>query len=394
MRVIWRKPGSGRYAIMHAAGYATAAGVALGELVDIPLGPRFALIAGLLALFVVAVTLMLRTEHRPRQWSFIAAAVATSAVALAIMVVGTSPTLGAVLFFVVCTIVAMKLPLGAAIGWVGVAIGAELTCELARGYRDWLPTTLSIGVGFFAIFAFSVAFRRSVQARAESQELLAELTSAQGRLRDLAVVAERQRLAREMHDAVGHRLTAASMLLEGAARLITSDPARATRMVETSRGEVRLGLDELRAAVSALHADPHGVQSTRDILAALVEVFASGSEARVSLEMDPGLAEPDPDRKLVIVRSAQEALTNVRKHSAATRVTLSLAIEGHAYVLTCRDNGRGIVREAPAGAANSGFGLRNLGARAEPFGGQVSLEPGSDGGAVLRLTLPGEGGDA
>ena len=69
---------------------------------------------------------------------------------------------------------------------------------------------LSFGAGFFAFIAFSVAFRRSLQARAESQQLLAELMSAQGRLRDMAVMEERQRLAREMHDAVGHRLTAAA----------------------------------------------------------------------------------------------------------------------------------------------------------------------------------------
>ena len=133
-----------------------------------------------------------------------------------------------------------------------------------------------------------MAFRRSLQARAESQQLLAELMSAQGRLRDMAVMEERQRLAREMHDAVGHRLTAAAVLLEGAARLIATEPARATRMVETSRAQVRQGLDELRAAVSALRTDMPGTQSLPEVLGALVDVFAQGAEAKVTLDLQPG----------------------------------------------------------------------------------------------------------
>ena len=114
---------------------------------------------------------------------------------------------------------------------------------------------LSFGVGFFAFIAFSIAFRRSLQARAESEQLLAELTSAQGRLRDIAVMEERQRLAREMHDAVGHRLTAAAVLLEGAARLIRTEPARATRMVETVP---RPGPGGSRRAARGGERAPHG----------------------------------------------------------------------------------------------------------------------------------------
>jgi signal transduction histidine kinase len=370
--------------------------VAAAELIEIPFGPRFAWAAGLLAAFAAILALIFHTENASGKGSFLAAALAASAIGVAIMAVGATPIFGAILFFVLCTIVGMRLSLGVAIVWVGGATAALLVCLLVSGDRDWLPTIVSFSVGFFAFIAFSVAFRRSLQARAESQQLLAELMSAQGRLRDMAIMGERQRLAREMHDAVGHRLTAAAVLLEGAARLIRPEPDRATRLVETSRAQVRQGLDELRAAVSALHADNQGTQSLADVLSALVDVFAQGAEARVTLDLPAGVAEPEPDRKRVIVRTAQEALTNVQKHAAATRIELALRIEGSAYVLTCRDNGRGpaAAQDAQAAPGGTGYGLGNLRARAAEFGGTVDLEPGPDGGALLRLTLPVEGGTA
>ena len=381
------------YRILHLAGYLTVAGVAVAELLEIHPGPRFVWTAGLMAAFGVLLAVIFYTEHYRGKAVFLAAALAASAIGIAVMAVGATPIYGAILFFVICTIVAMRLSLGIAIAWVSSAFAAFLICLLARGDRYWLPTLLSFGAGFFAFVAFSVALRRSLQARAESQQLLAELMSAQGRLRDMAVMEERQRLAREMHDAVGHRLTAAAVLLEGAARLIGSEPERATRMVETSRAQVRQGLDELRGAVSALHTDALGTQSLPEVLGALVDVFAQGAEAKVTLDLQPGAAEPEPERKRVIIRTAQEALTNVQKHAAATRIELALKTDGGSYILTCRDNGRGLsaVKDARPPSVGTGFGLENLRTRAAAFGGRVDLEPAPDGGALLRLVLPASG---
>jgi len=382
-----------RFRMLHFAGYLTVAGVAAAELLEIPAGPRFAWTAGLLAVFAALLFVIFYTEHTRGTAPFLAAVLTASAVGVAIMAVGATPIFGAILFFVVCTIVGMRLPLGVAVAWVGGATIALLVCLRVSGDRYWLPTMASFGAGFFAFVAFSVAFRRSLQARAESQQLLAELMSAQGRLRDLAVMEERQRLAREMHDAVGHRLTAAAVLLEGAARLIPTEPERATRMVHTSRAQVRQGLEELRGAVSALREDTLGTQSLFEVLGALVDVFAQGAEAKVTLDLQPGVTEPEPERKRVIVRTAQEALTNVQKHAAATRIELVLRTDGDSYVLTCRDNGRGpsAVKDARTAFAGTGFGLENLRTRAAAFGGSVDLEPGPDGGALLRLILPASG---
>jgi signal transduction histidine kinase len=382
--------------ILHAAGYLTTAVVAFAEALELGTGPRLFWTLGLLACFAGTLALLFQTEHARNKVPFVVSCLAGSVITVGIMAVGAAPLYGAILFFVICTVVGMRLPPGVTVAWVAAELAALAAILVVRGEQDWFASILSYGVGFFAFVAIAIAFRRSLQAEAESQQLLAELASAQGRLRDLAVMEERQRLAREMHDAVGHRLTAAAVLLEGAARLIPTDPERATRMVETSRVQVREGLDELRGAVSALARELPGSQTLSEVMTALVDVFSQASGAHVNLDIAPGLAEPEPDRKLVLVRTAQEALTNVQKHAAASRVELALTTEGNAWVLTCRDNGRGIARSSDdrsAGEYPGGYGIGNLRTRAAAFGGKVELESPADGGTVLRLTLPVPGGE-
>ena len=180
-----------------------------------------------------------------------------------------------------------------------------------------------------------------------------------------------------------------SVLLEGAGRLIRGDPDRAARMMETSREQVREGLAEIRAAVTALRAEESsGGQRLPEILRALADVFSQASQAEVTLTVDPAASDPDPERKVVIVRTAQEALTNVQKHAGASRVEMSLGLSEGAYVLSCRDNGRGPDGGADDGGRPGGYGLSNLRERAVAFGGKVELGPDPGGGTMLRLILP------
>ncbi len=386
-----RKPASSLDWILSATAYFAVGGVALAQVLSRLPAPRLILLGALLAGFAAALVLNFGHFYRPGLALFAGAAVFQTLCAVGVMVFGPTPLFGAILFFVLNTIVTMRLP-----QWVGLAWGlvpvASLTAILVlQGQRDWLPAVLTFSAGFYAFIAFALALRQAQQARAESQQLLRELVGTQGRLRELAVLEERQRLAREMHDAVGHRLTAASVLLEGAARLIRGDPDRATRMVETSREQVKEGLAEIRAAVTALREGPTGSQPLAQVLRALVDVFAQASQAQVTLTVEPGALDPDPERRIVIVRTAQEALTNVQKHAAASMVELSLGMAGNAYVLTCRDNGRGLRNRSEEGEGQGGYGLANLRERAATFGGRVELEPGPEGGSLLRLTLPTPG---
>jgi len=379
-------------AIMHFAGYGTAVGITIAEGLTVAPGPSLILTLAFLAAFLGLLFLMFRDFGRPGKLRFVAFLSAQTALAFGIMLFGSSPMLGGVLFFVLCAIVARRLSLATALALDGLASLTLYGCLLSKGRGgEWAAEVLPYGFGVFAVIALSLTLRRAQEARAESQRLLDELNDAHGRLGELAILEERQRLAREMHDAVGHRLTATAMLLEGAARLIPTEPERAVAMVETSRDQVREGLAELRTAVSALREDASGRLPLAGILGAMVDVFGQSAEAKVSLKVQDGLPEPDTERKLVLTRSAQEALTNAQKHSGASRVELRLGFDGEAYELECRDDGRGprAADPSPVKGPASGFGLGNLSARAYAFGGSVELLPAEGGGALLRLRLPG-----
>ena len=278
---------SEKHVLMHIAAYVTTLGTAGAEILDMKSGRLLALTLILFAVFAVGLVVTLRVVYARRKAPFLIATISLSVIDFGVMLVGASPQYGAVLFFIICTIVAMRLSLQASIVWSAAAIVAFLASMIIRGEQYWGSNVLTFGAGFFAFVAFSVAYRQSQRARAESQHLLEELTSAQGRLRDLAVLEERQRLAREMHDAVGHRLTASAVLLEGAGRLIATEPDRATRMVATSREQVREGLAELRAAVTALREDMSAGQRLADVLAALVDVYSQATDARVTFHDGP-----------------------------------------------------------------------------------------------------------
>jgi signal transduction histidine kinase len=386
-----KTPAKPRHRLLHAAAYVNAVGVAVAEVLDLGRSPRLVPTLALLACFMVMLFATLQFVYWRRKGPFIASAIVLSGLAAGVMLTGAGTHYGAILFFIVCALPSMRFSPPAALAWDGLAVACLAGCTFLRHETVWASTLLGFGAGYVAFTAFALSIRQAQQARAESQHLLAQLTAAQGRMRDLAVLEERQRLAREMHDAVGHRLTASAVLLEGAARLIPTDPERAARMVSTSRDQVREGLSELRAAVTALREEEAQGSGLAEVLRALVDVSALATDARVSLALPDGVEEPDPERKMVIIRTAQEALTNAQKHAAASRVELRLERRPGAWVLTCADDGRGPGVERGAGG---GFGLGSLGSRAASFGGSVSLQPGPAGGAVLTLTLPSGTGAA
>jgi signal transduction histidine kinase len=367
--------------------YATIAGIALVEAATLPFGPSAVLTLAFLVIFTLLLFLR-KAKRLPRAW-VVADAAAQTALAIGVMLLGSSWVPGGVLFYIICASLAYELPLPFIFAWNGMAFISVLGCSLIfERHFEWGVLPFCLGIS--STSALSTLLHRAREAREESLRLLDELGEAQGKLSELAVVEERQRLAREIHDAVGYRLTASAMLLESAARLVPTDPERAIRLIATSRDQVREGLAELRTAVRTLREDEADKLPLAGILKALVDVFSQSVEAQVSLHVREGLPEPDTDRKLVLVRSAQEALTNAQKHSGASRIELRLAFENGSYKFECRDDGRG---PGAAGAPRTpgtaqGFGLGNLRARASAFGGSAELLPAEGGGALLRLRLP------
>jgi signal transduction histidine kinase len=247
--------------------------------------------------------------------------------------------------------------------------------------------------GYFFFAAFATQTARANAAQRESERLLTELQAAHARLREsalqaerLAVAEERNRMAREMHDTVGHRLTAAAVQLQAVERLAESDPQRAAAMAANARGQVREALADLRATVAALRAAPEAAMTLETALPKLLADFESSTQLRYRLSLPNPMPDLPSSYRHTFYRAAQEGLTNVQKHAHASEVSVSLSEEGSAWVMRVTDDGCGPQSSGDA----PGFGLLGLRERAELLGGSVKLDESQNGGSALVLSLPAE----
>lgn len=298
----------------------------------------------------------------------------------------------AVLFFVLSPEVMLRFPRQIGYAWIGAfaAITVALFWLAGRGDLGLLVTALIYIAGYFFFAAFATQTARAEAAQAESRRLLQELREAHTRLQAytaqaeaLAVAEERNRLAREMHDTLGHRLTVVAVQLEAIARLAGTDPERATAMAGAARQEVRTALAELRQTVAALRAPLEADLPLEPALRHLAAEFETATGLPVTLDLPAALPALPATHRLALYRAAQEGLTNVQKHAAATHAWLRLTVADGRVCLSIADNGRG-----PRTDATGGFGLRGLRERADYLGGTVSLHPRPQDGAELVMTLP------
>ncbi len=297
------------------------------------------------------------------------------------------------LFFVISAQLLLFLPPREGIAWIVILTISSLAGEayLTEGIEGILDESLATVGGFLFFATFGAMFRMANEARQRSETLTAELQAANYQLADyaaevekLAIVDERNRLARELHDALGHRLTVAVVQLEGARRLIPKEPERAADMVETMRAELKEGLAELRETVATLRQQPSEHLTLNAALGALVDHYrqATGLAVHTSLPAEAPLISAATHHALF--RATQESLTNVQRHAGATEVWVSLQPLNGDLLLAVSDNGRGFPAAVPADR----FGIQVIRERIELLGGQVNLERSEAGGARLEVRLP------
>jgi signal transduction histidine kinase len=186
--------------------------------------------------------------------------------------------------------------------------------------------------------------------------------------------AERARIAREVHDLLGHNLTALSLNLEIASRLTEGD-ARAR--VETAQLVTKLLLGDLRATVGALRQ-----ADCLDLPAALHRLAEGIPRPRIHVDFDPGLSVEDPQMGEVVLRCAQEIVTNAMRHARAENLWLDVRQTDGAIEIRARDDGRG------ASGVESGNGLAGMRERCEQRGGTLSVETAPGRGFAITAVLP------
>jgi signal transduction histidine kinase len=245
------------------------------------------------------------------------------------------------------------------------------------------------GAAFF--FFLGVLLRREREQRLQVARLLAELEASREAEKEAAALAERARLAREMHDVLAHTLSGLALQLQGAKALARSlaprvDTGELVETVDHAHALARDGLAEARQAISAL-------RGTRvpgpEALGALVEEhrLATDTPCRLQVEGVPG--ELPPDGRLALYRTAQEALSNVRKHAPGAPVDVRLAWEPAAAVLVVEDHAGGPA-QVPAERPDGGYGLVGMAERARLLGGDLEAAH-TPGGFRVALRLPLQG---
>ncbi|MEU4705468.1 sensor histidine kinase [Nocardia salmonicida] len=250
-----------------------------------------------------------------------------------------------------------------------------------------LSDLLMFTIGVVFALAIAVIAEREETGRRRAESLLTELSDAHARLREyadqavsLATVAERTRVARDIHDSVGHHLVVTAIQLEKSAAYRPLDPDVADRALAEGRHCTRLALDEVRRAVGTLRAD-----DTQFTLATALRALATRLDDTgfaVSLDLtgtEDTVGEPV---RLALYLAAQEALTNARRHSGATAVAVHVDLTAGAGVLDIADNGTGF-----APGATEGQGLSGMRERLDLVGGEVRITSGPDGTRLLA-TIP------
>ena len=257
--------------------------------------------------------------------------------------------------------------------------------------------SLLIVAVYAAVAVFVIGICMSIveanRRREETNALLGELESAHAELKEyaarvrvLAVSEERIRMAREIHDGLGHYLTAVNLRLEHARRSRSRRPEEAWEEVGEAKGLVSSALSEMRRAVRALKPLDLEERSGAGALNALARSF-EGTGREVSFRVEGSELALSEGTELTLYRAMQEGLTNALKHSSARRVFATLTFEEGNATLMIADDGEG----APNGAPEEGFGLRALRERVEELGGtlEAGTAPGEEG-FVLRVRLPAD----
>lgn len=305
-----------------------------------------------------------------------------------------------ILYFVLSPQAMMLLPARKGFWWILLfAILTGLTAIRAEGLASGAISFLGYGAGFFFFGMFGYTLNQAEVERKKSEALLKDLEETHEQLQEyvlrveeLAVAEERNRLAREMHDAIGHRLTVSAVQLEGAQRLIPDDPNRAVEMVATVREQVREALSELRRTVARMRMPLESGLSLAQALERLVSSFEEATQLPVNILLPEDMPDLPENHRLAIFRITQEALTNIQRHAQARQVWLQIHCQDEQVQLLVGDDGPGF----PDEAEQIGFGLRGIRERVSQLGGKFYLEERPGGGGQLSISLPlsGENADA
>ncbi|WP_307795820.1 sensor histidine kinase [Amycolatopsis sp. 195334CR] len=267
-------------------------------------------------------------------------------------------------------------------GAISLSDGDDLSEQLA--------STIPAGVIFCSLAVMLGLFIHRIAQQKEEQALLIERLAASrsevARLsHEAGTAAERERLAREIHDTLAQGFTSIVALVQAIESELDTDPAAARRHLELTARTARENLDEARSMVAALTPSALAAGTLADAVRRQADRLADETALTVTCRIDDGLPKLPTAAEVVLLRATQEALHNTRRHAHATTVALSLSIVDGLVRLSVWDDGVGFDPDAPA----AGYGLAGMRARAQQVGGELTVHCGERGGTELVVEVPG-----
>ena len=285
--------------------------------------------------------------------------------------------LASVLFVILASQYAWLGSLRLAVGLVMLQSAAATLIFALSG--NWSTVDLIFNVGIylgFQVFALFTSYTAlsEAKARTELAGVNAELRATQALLSESSRTAERVRIARDLHDLMGHHLTALSLNLEVASHV---SEGKSLEHVQKAQSLTKLLLNDVRDTVSTMRED-----TALDLSAALEALTKDTPGLNVHLNVSQNLELDDPDRAQVVVRCVQEVITNTLKHANAENLWLELLATPNGIEISAKDDGRG------AKEVTTGNGLRGMRERLTSLGGDLSLTSSPGEGFSLHARLP------
>ncbi|HZU68023.1 MAG TPA: sensor histidine kinase [Ktedonobacteraceae bacterium] len=292
-----------------------------------------------------------------------------------------------------------------------------ITLSAFQGLLSWplagdnLGSLFGLGLAFFSMTVSCMFMQHLIGGWHERNDLLAKISCANRELeeahrqlaesaaqeQELAVLRERTRLAREMHDTLGHALALVSVKLEIAQRLRERDPERCDRELEATREIVRNSMNELRASIANLRSPALEREPACRAISRYAREMAQRAGLRVSYDLHPGVEGLPEAIEETLWKMGQEALANIEKHAQASNVLLHISRQNGSIVMRIQDDGIGLPEalyrlqedgDMTCTSPEGHFGLSGMRERVENCGGHLHLYPAEDHGTVVEVELP------
>jgi signal transduction histidine kinase len=247
----------------------------------------------------------------------------------------------------------------------------------------WLGSISSFGLTilFLQLLVNTITIER--KSRAELASANERLQQYAAKIEELATLQERNRIAREIHDSLGHTLTVFNFHLTAALRLFHSNPSKAEELLREAKDLGNSALQEVSQSVSSLRTDPLHGQPLTAAIGDLIDKFWQNTGIMPHCEIDPQLDLAER-YKTAIYRIVQESLTNMSKYAAMTQATIQISQADQLINLLISDNGRGFDLHKNT----TGFGLQGMQERVMLLSGKIEITTAPDQGCQIAVMLP------